>query len=69
VIEADGGTRTAAITGGFVALALAVRKLRAEGRTAASLLTDFVAATSVGIVEGVPVSICATWRTRRRAWT
>lgn len=55
VIEADGGTRTAAITGGFVALALAVRKLRADGRTAAALLTDFVAATSVGIVEGVPV--------------
>ena len=54
VIEADGGTRTAAITGGFLALALAVRKLREERKTSAALLTDFVAATSVGVVEGQP---------------
>lgn len=55
VIQADGGTRTAAITGGFVALALAIRKLKAEGRVGANVLTDFVAATSVGVVEGRPV--------------
>jgi ribonuclease PH len=55
VIQADGGTRTAAITGGFVALALAVRSLQAEGKVGAGILRDFVAATSVGIVEGRPV--------------
>ncbi|MCX7625023.1 MAG: ribonuclease PH [Candidatus Sumerlaeaceae bacterium] len=55
VIQADGGTRTAAITGGFVALTQAVRLLRREGKVGAGVLTDFVAATSVGIVEGYPV--------------
>ena len=55
VLQADGGTRTAAITGGFVALALAVRSLQADGKVGRDVLTDFVAATSVGIVEGRPV--------------
>ncbi|MCX7016340.1 MAG: ribonuclease PH [Candidatus Sumerlaeota bacterium] len=54
VLQADGGTRTAAITGGFVALVLAMRKLM-ESRQASSLLVlDFVAAASVGVVEGRP---------------
>jgi ribonuclease PH len=52
VIQADGGTRTAAITGGFVALGLALEKL-VEAATLTSVpLKDFVAAVSVGIVEG-----------------
>ncbi|MFP4380050.1 MAG: ribonuclease PH [Candidatus Sumerlaeia bacterium] len=55
VIEADGGTRTASITGGFVALALAMQKLRADQKVGANLITDFAAAISVGIVEGQPV--------------
>ena len=55
VIQADGGTRTASITGGFIALAQAVRQLRREGKVGAGVLTDFLAATSVGIVEGHPV--------------
>jgi ribonuclease PH len=52
VIQADGGTRTAAITGGFVALALAVRGLQARRALAASPVKRHVAAVSVGIVEG-----------------
>lgn len=55
VIEADGGTRCASITGGFVALALALRALRQRQKVGAGLLTDFVSAVSVGIVEGQPV--------------
>jgi ribonuclease PH len=55
VIQADGGTRTASITGGFVALALAVQKLRGQGVLAKSPLLDHVAATSVGIVDGTPL--------------
>ncbi|MGB9691173.1 MAG: ribonuclease PH [Candidatus Sumerlaeaceae bacterium] len=55
VIQADGGTRTAAITGGFIALVQAVRLLRREGKVGTGVLMDFVAATSVGIVEGHPV--------------
>lgn len=55
VIQADGGTRTAAITGGFIALAMAVKALRADGKVGANVLTDYVAATSVGMVEGRPV--------------
>ncbi|MCC6765185.1 MAG: ribonuclease PH [Deltaproteobacteria bacterium] len=51
VIEADGGTRTAAITGAYVALALAVRKLQKAGLLEASPLLDHVAAVSVGIVD------------------
>ncbi|MFN8640661.1 MAG: ribonuclease PH [Candidatus Binatia bacterium] len=52
VIEADGGTRTASITGGYVALALALRRLRQRGLLTADPLTDSVAAVSVGIVGG-----------------
>jgi ribonuclease PH len=55
VIEADGGTRTAAITGGYVALELCVRKLLAEGMLARSPIKDGVAAVSCGIVDGVPL--------------
>ena len=52
VIQADGGTRTASITGAFIALGLAVEKLLAAGTLKASPIRDFVAATSVGIVDG-----------------
>src|SRR5438477_513015 len=52
VIQADGGTRTASITGGFVALALAIEKLRTRDILKAIPLHDYVAATSVGIVGG-----------------
>ena len=52
VIQADGGTRTASITGAFVAAALAVQKLAEAGTLSASPLRDYVAATSVGIVDG-----------------
>ena len=52
VLEADGGTRTAAITGAYVALADALFRLRAQGRISGLPLKDFVAATSVGIVDG-----------------
>jgi ribonuclease PH len=52
VIQADGGTRTASITGAFVALALACEKLRERDLVKAIPLVDYVAATSVGIVEG-----------------
>jgi ribonuclease PH len=55
VIQADGGTRTASITGAFVALVLAVQKLRDEALIRTMPVTDFVAATSVGIVEGEPL--------------
>ena len=52
VIQADGGTRTASITGAFVALALALGKLKERGTLKTIPLTDYVAATSVGIVDG-----------------
>ena len=55
VIQADGGTRTASITGAFVALALAIGKLRERDVLRAIPLTDYVAATSVGIVAGTPM--------------
>ena len=55
VIQADGGTRTASITGGFVALVLAVRKLRESGAIRTMPIQDHVAATSVGVVGGVPM--------------
>jgi len=51
VIEADGGTRTASITGAFVAMALAMERLVAAGILKSSPLIDTVAATSVGIVD------------------
>ena len=52
VIQADGGTRTASITGAFVAVGLAMQKLVEAGTLKAAPLRDFVAATSVGIVDG-----------------
>ena len=55
VIQADGGTRTAAITGAFVALQIAFRKLVDEGAIAASPITDLVAAISCGLYQGVPI--------------
>jgi ribonuclease PH len=55
VLQADGGTRTAAITGAFVAAQDAVNKLLAEGRLAATPIRSHVAAVSVGIVAGTPL--------------
>jgi ribonuclease PH len=55
VIQADGGTRTASVTGAFVALYDAVQSLRARGVLAESPIRDFVAAVSVGLYEGVPI--------------
>ena len=52
VIQADGGTRTASITGGFVALVLALNKLKESGMIKAVPVQDHVAATSVGVVGG-----------------
>jgi ribonuclease PH len=52
VIQADGGTRTASITGAFVALALALETLRERDQLRTIPLADYVAATSVGIVDG-----------------
>jgi ribonuclease PH len=52
VIQADGGTRTASITGAFIALGLALGKLVEAGTLSAAPIRDFVAATSVGIVDG-----------------
>src|SRR6185295_992458 len=54
-IQADGGTRTAAITGGFVALVLAFERLRQQALLSRIPVTDYVAATSVGVVGGVPM--------------
>jgi len=55
VIQADGGTRTASITGAFVAFALAVNKMREQDMIRTMPIVDYVAATSVGIVEGMPM--------------
>jgi ribonuclease PH len=55
VIQADGGTRTAAITGAFVAAHDAVTWLIAQGKLTASPIRDHVAAISVGLVEGAPL--------------
>jgi ribonuclease PH len=55
VIEADGGTRTASITGAYVALRMAVNRLLEEGLLEEDPVTDSVAAISVGVVDGQPV--------------
>ena len=55
VLQADGGTRTASITGAYVALCLAVKQLQADGLIAENPITTSVAAVSVGVVDGVPV--------------
>ena len=55
VLQADGGTRAAAVTGGYVALALALRKLIAGGYAPPAALLAPVAAVSVGVVDGEPL--------------
>ncbi len=55
VLQADGGTRTASITGSYVALSLAVKKLMADGRLRETPLLDAVAAVSVGLVNHKPL--------------
>jgi ribonuclease PH len=55
VLQADGGTRCASITGGYVALALAAQRLIAEGKLERTPLSGTVAAVSAGVVEGVPL--------------
>ena len=55
VVQADGGTRTASITGAFVALVDALKWLKREGKITEWPIRDFVAATSVGIVDGKPL--------------
>lgn len=55
VVRADGGTRCAAITGGYVALAIALHRLKARGTLNRDPLTTAIAAVSVGIVKGVPL--------------
>jgi ribonuclease PH len=55
VLEADGGTRCAAITGGYVAFQLALRRLVDEGALASLPLTQSVAAVSCGVVDGAPL--------------
>ena len=55
VLQADGGTRTAAITGAFVAMVLAIGKIKDAGVLAAIPVNDYVAATSVGVIDGTPM--------------
>jgi ribonuclease PH len=55
VLQADGGTRTTAITGGWVALALAAAKLRREAKILQDPMRSNIAAVSVGVVDGRPV--------------
>lgn len=55
VIDADGGTRTASITGSFIALSLAVKNLIKSGKLTKNPMTGWVAAVSVGVVGGVPM--------------
>ncbi len=55
VLQADGGTRTAAITGAYVAFALAVNQLLVAGKIQRSIITNEVAAISVGVVENTPL--------------
>src|SRR5438552_9651040 len=61
VLQADGGTRTAAITGAYVALCLAIQKMTAEGKLSENPLLHAVAAVSVGLVGGQPMlDLCYT---------
>jgi ribonuclease PH len=55
VLQADGGTRTASISGAFVALVLALDKLKQAGTIKTMPIADYVAATSVGIIAGTPM--------------
>ena len=54
-IQADGGTRTASITGGFVAMCLAISGLMEEGKIKTNPIKDYMAAISVGVVDGEPL--------------
>src|SRR5260370_12880138 len=61
VLQADGGTRTAAITGAYVALSLAVKKMISEGKLAASPMLKAVAAVSIGLVtDQALLDLCYT---------
>jgi ribonuclease PH len=61
VLQADGGTRTAAITGAFVALSIAMRRLLASGKLAENPILHGIAAVSTGIVDGRPLlDLCYT---------
>ncbi len=55
VIQADGGTRTASITGGFVALALALRRMKEQGLLSRVPMNNYLAAVSVGLVQSQPL--------------
>jgi ribonuclease PH len=55
VLQADGGTRTASVTGGYVALALAIRKLEAAGTIKPGSLLSPIAAVSAGVIHGEPL--------------
>jgi ribonuclease PH len=55
VIQADGGTRTASITGAFVALVLALERMKQQDQLRSIPIKDYVAATSVGVVAGMPL--------------
>jgi ribonuclease PH len=55
VLQADGGTRTASVTGGYVSLALAIRKLEAAGTIKPGVLLSPVAAVSAGVISGEPM--------------
>ena len=55
VIQADGGTRTASISGGYVALAIALQKLITQGEIPSTVFRPAIAAVSVGIVDGLPM--------------
>jgi ribonuclease PH len=59
VIQADGGTRTASITGAFVAMGLAMRRMIESGTLTVAPIRDYVAATSIGIVDGeIMLDLC-----------
>jgi ribonuclease PH len=67
VLEADGGTRTASITGGFVALGLALGRLRENGQLTKPVLRDVVAATSVGhLTDGLALDLVYVEDSRAR---
>lgn len=68
VIQADGGTRTASITGGFVALYLAMEKLAADRKIFANPITDTVSAISCGIIDGEPM-LDLDYEEDSHAWT
>jgi ribonuclease PH len=55
VLQADGGTRTAAVTGGYVALAIALNSLMAEGDPLLDVFKSPIAAVSIGLLEGIPI--------------